>query len=114
MLAVQPNLLRRALRNLIDNGLKYGEVATVAVRHEGGEVLIEVSDDGPGIPPDQIERVAEPFHRVEGSRNRSTGGTGLGLAIARTIAEGHGGALRLRNGARGLIASLVIPAQPGA
>jgi signal transduction histidine kinase len=110
---VQPVLLRRAIRNLIDNALKYGGVARLAVRQEGSEVAIEVSDEGPGIPPDQLDRVVEAFHRVEGSRNRETGGTGLGLAIARTVAESHGGSLRLANGERGLIATLVIPATPG-
>lgn len=109
---VQPILLRRAVRNLIDNALKYGKVARLTVRLERGKVVIEVSDEGPGIPPDQLGRVVEAFNRVEGSRNRATGGSGLGLAIARTIAESHDGALRLRNDAHGLVASLVIPALP--
>ncbi|MEA3065444.1 MAG: hypothetical protein QOJ27_1896 [Sphingomonadales bacterium] len=111
---VQPILLRRAVRNLIENALKYGKAATVSVRRDAGEVVIQVSDEGPGIPLDQLDQVVQAFHRVEGSRNRGTGGTGLGLAIARTIAEGHGGALRLANGEHGLIASLVIPADPRA
>jgi signal transduction histidine kinase len=107
--AVQPALLRRALRNLVDNAVKYGGAALVSVRPEGGEVLIEVRDRGPGLPPDQLARAAEPFYRGEASRNRSTGGTGLGLAIAAAVAEGHGGSLVLANGAEGgLVATLRI------
>jgi len=69
-----------------------------------------VRDDGPGIPADELARVFEPFHRVEGSRNRATGGTGLGLTIARNIARTHGGDLVLRNlAAGGLEAELTLP-----
>lgn len=108
---VQPNLIRRAIRNLIDNAFTYGGSARLSVRGDGREVLVEVRDSGPGLPPDELVRVAEPFHRVESSRSRETGGTGLGLAIARAVAESHGGALRLANGeGGGLVATLVLPA----
>jgi signal transduction histidine kinase len=111
VLAAQPNLLRRAVRNLIDNAVKYAGGASVGVRREGEEVLIEVADRGPGLAPDDIERAAEPFYRVEGSRSRETGGAGLGLAIARAVAESHGGSLRLANReGGGLVAALVLPA----
>jgi len=71
---------------------------------------IFVRDAGPGIPNGELERVFEPFHRLEGSRNRSTGGTGLGLTIARNIAQAHGGELVLRNRpAGGLEAVLTLP-----
>ncbi|HEX5184556.1 MAG TPA: ATP-binding protein [Allosphingosinicella sp.] len=110
---VQPNLVRRAVRNLIDNAIKYGGSARVSVRREGEEIIVEVRDHGPGLPQDELVRAAEPFHRGEASRSRETGGTGLGLAITRAVAEGHGGALRLANGEReGLIATLVLPAPP--
>ncbi|HEY0044876.1 MAG TPA: ATP-binding protein [Allosphingosinicella sp.] len=110
VLSVRPNLLRRAIRNLVDNAVKYGGSATVAVRRAGGELLIEISDRGPGIPEDQLAAVLEPFHRLEASRNRDTGGSGLGLAIARAVAETHEGELRLRNAAEGgLIATLALP-----
>ena len=102
--------LKRCLQNLIDNALAYGRRADITLRDEGGALNIAISDDGPGIPEDDIERVFEPFYRVEGSRNRSSGGSGLGLSIARNIAQAHGGSVRLRNLARGgLEATLRIP-----
>jgi signal transduction histidine kinase len=94
---VQPNLLRRALRNLIDNAVKYGGVARVRVLAEEQGAAIEVDDDGPGIPAERMDHVLSPFERLESSRNRETGGTGLGLAIARAVAEAHGGELTLAN-----------------
>ena len=107
---VQPNLLRRALRNLIDNGVKYGGAVKVAVRAAGGAVAIEIADNGPGIPEAELGNVQEPFVRLERSRNRETGGSGLGLALARGAAEAHGGRLELENGAGGgLIARIVLP-----
>jgi signal transduction histidine kinase len=102
--------LKRCLQNLIDNALAYGRRADITLRDEGEVLNIAVSDDGPGIPEGEIERVFEPFYRVEGSRNRNTGGSGLGLSIARNIAQAHGGSVRLRNLARGgLEATLRIP-----
>ncbi len=102
--------LKRCLQNLIDNALAYGRRADITLRDEGGALNIAISDDGPGIPEDDIERVFEPFYRVEGSRNRNTGGSGLGLSIARNIAQAHGGSVRLRNLASGgLEATLRIP-----
>ncbi|HKR25762.1 MAG TPA: ATP-binding protein [Allosphingosinicella sp.] len=108
---VRPNLLRRALRNLIENGVKYGGGARVAVRAAGGEIAIEVADSGPGIPEDEIGNVQEAFVRLEGSRNRATGGSGLGLALARSAAHAHGGRLELVNRPEGgLLARLLLPA----
>lgn len=107
---VQPVLLRRAVRNLVDNALKHGRAPRLSVRREGGHVAIAVADSGPGIPEDQLARVLEPFARGETSRNRQTGGTGLGLAIARAVAEGHGGTLSLANGGPGLVATILLPA----
>jgi len=102
--------LKRCLQNLIDNALAYGRRADITLRDEGGALNIAISDNGPGIPEGDIERVFEPFYRVEGSRNRNTGGSGLGLSIARNIAQAHGGSVRLRNLARGgLEATLRIP-----
>jgi signal transduction histidine kinase len=106
---VQPVLLRRAMRNLIDNALKYGGSARVTVTQSAEQATISVSDSGPGLAPEEMERVLEPFYRVEESRSRETGGSGLGLAIARAIAESHGGALRLANGNPGLIATITLP-----
>ena len=107
---VQPNLVRRAVRNLVDNAVKYGGAARVSVRREGKDALVEVRDKGPGLPPEELVRAAEPFHRAETSRSRDTGGAGLGLAIARAVAESHGGALKLANAeGGGLVATLVLP-----
>jgi signal transduction histidine kinase len=102
--------LRRCLQNLLDNALAYGRRADITVRGEGRSVNVAISDQGPGIPESDIERVFDPFYRVEGSRNRNSGGSGLGLSIARNIAQAHGGAVRLRNLPQGgLEATLVLP-----
>jgi len=94
---IQPNLLRRAIRNLIDNAVKYGARARVRVVADDAGAAIEVDDDGPGLSPEQVEKVLRPFERLESSRSRDTGGAGLGLAIAQAVAEGHGGRLTLAN-----------------
>ncbi len=91
----RPEALRRALRNLIENAVRYGDRARVAVHRADDRLTIIIDDAGPGIPPADRERVFTPFVRLEGSRNRSTGGVGLGLAIARTIIRGHGGDILL-------------------
>jgi len=105
-----PQTLRRCLRNLIDNAVKYGNSATLVVADAAEQLRICVRDAGPGIPEAELELVFEPFHRLELSRNRSTGGTGLGLTIARNIARAHGGELVLRNlPAGGLEAVLTLP-----
>ncbi len=103
--------LRRLLRNLIDNALRYGARARVSLAREGAMVVIRIEDDGPGIPEAEIARMLEPFTRLEASRNSATGGAGLGLTLARAVAEQHGGALRLTNrpGGGGLIASVSLP-----
>lgn len=107
---VQPDLLRRAVTNLLDNAVKYGGGATASVTTVAGGIEIRIADEGPGIPADQMESVLEPFHRVETSRNRDTGGVGLGLAIARSVAESHGGRLRLEpaNPATGGLAAIIF------
>jgi signal transduction histidine kinase len=108
--AVQPNLLRRAVRNLIDNAVKYGGSAEVAVSAENGMIAIAVADGGPGIPEAEFDKVQEPFVRLEASRNRGTGGSGLGLALARGAAEAHGGRLELANRPEGgLLARILLP-----
>jgi signal transduction histidine kinase len=110
VLAVQPNLLRRALRNLMDNAVAYGGQAAVTVVERTGEIEIRVEDEGPGIPAERLEEVLEPFRRLDSSRNRASGGAGLGLAIALAVAQAHGGRLELANReGGGLSASLVLP-----
>jgi len=106
----RPMLLRRALRNLIDNALAYGVRARLSVVREGDHARIIVSDDGPGLTDEQIRTLVEPFARGEQSRNRATGGAGLGLSIAREIAAGEGGELVLANRpGGGLDAAIVLP-----
>jgi len=102
--------VRRALRNLVENAIRYGHRARVRIESEAGEVRIHVDDDGPGIPEARMEAVFEPFVRLETSRSRTTGGSGLGLAIARTVARAHGGDVRLANRpGGGLRATLILP-----
>ena len=75
-----------------------------------GALTIEVEDDGPGIPPQELDRAFEPFHRGEPSRNRETGGVGLGLPIARNIFRAHGGDVTLANRPTGgLRATVTLP-----
>ncbi len=108
---VQADLLRRALRNLIDNAVSYGGDATLSVALVGETIEIRVADHGPGIALEHLERVRQPFQRLETSRNRATGGSGLGLAIATSIAESHGGSLDLSPApGGGLIAVIRLPA----
>lgn len=109
---IQPNLVRRAIRNLIDNALAYGQIARVTVSQSDAEATVAVADDGPGLPDDQLDAVMDPFVRNEHSRSRSTGGSGLGLAITRAVAEGLGGRVTLANQADGgLVASFTIPGE---
>jgi signal transduction histidine kinase len=110
---VRPNLIRRAVRNLIDNAVQYAGAAAVALSTHADCATIEVLDRGPGIPPDRLSGVQEPFVRLEGSRSRATGGTGLGLTLARAAAQLHGGDLLLANREEGGLSariSLVLKA----
>ena len=110
---LRPTAIRRALRNLIDNALRYGTRAEVALVRQGGEAVITIADHGPGLPEDQLEAVFEPFVRGEASRSRATGGVGLGLAIARSIARAQGGEVTLANRPEGgLLATLRLPLRP--
>lgn len=103
--------LRRVLDNLFGNALRYGQRARVSLAGAADRWLVSVEDDGPGIPPDQLERVFEPFYRLEGSRGRDTGGSGLGLYIARDLSRRLGGRLWLENRPQGgLSARLELPA----
>ncbi len=105
----KPQSLKRCLTNLIVNAIKFGTRADVLVE-DGAQLIIRVRDQGPGIPAEELERVFEPFYRLESSRNRDSGGTGLGLTIARDIAQAHGGSLTLHNLVTGgLEAVLTLP-----
>jgi two-component system, OmpR family, osmolarity sensor histidine kinase EnvZ len=106
--------MRRVLLNLIDNALRYGEKdVSVATRTESGTAVLEVTDRGPGIPMTEVERLKQPFTRLEVARS-DKGGAGLGLAIVERVARAHGGSLELlpRDGG-GLIARLRLPLAGG-
>ena len=107
----RPMALKRAVANLVSNAAAYGGGARVSLLPPAdGAMRVLVEDDGPGIAPEQLERVFEPFYRLEGSRNRETGGTGLGLSIARNILRAHGGDVVLANRPEGgLRATAVLP-----
>lgn len=106
-----PVALKRLVQNLVENALKYGGAARGRVYAEDGMAIIEIDDNGPGVPPAELERVFEPFYRGEPSRNRETGGIGLGLAVVRSLARAHGGDVSLANLAGGgLRASVRLPA----
>jgi len=111
-LLAEPQLLKRCISNLVDNATVYGQCAEIHVEEDSRGLTIRVRDHGPGISDSELEKVFEPFYRLEGSRNRETGGTGLGLSIARSIARAHGGDVRLRNHENGgLEAILTLPSR---
>jgi signal transduction histidine kinase len=105
-----PQALRRCLENLVENAVRYGGGADIELIDSPQRLRIVVSDRGPGIPAAELERVFEPFYRLDASRNMDSGGTGLGLSIARDIARLHGGDVTLRNASGGgLVAELALP-----
>lgn len=109
-LRLRPGLMRRAVRNLIENAVRYAGAAEVRIEAGLRAVTVIVADRGPGIPADRLEQVFDPFTRLEGSRNRDTGGIGLGLALARSIAREAGGDIGLMNRpGGGLEAALTLP-----
>ncbi|MDB5412085.1 MAG: two-component sensor histidine kinase [Rubritepida sp.] len=97
VLRLRPVALKRALSNLVGNALKYGDAARMTLEQREDGVVMLLDDDGPGIAESAQQQVFQPFHRIEGSRNRETGGTGLGLTIARSILRAHGGEVTLHN-----------------
>lgn len=109
-LSCRPLAIKRALSNLVENAVKYGQRADVALVKQAEELIITISDDGPGIPADELDRVFDPFYRLETSRSRETGGTGLGLTVARSTIRAHGGDIRLANrDSGGLRATVTLP-----
>lgn len=108
--AGHPQALRRCLDNLIENAVRYGGSAEIGLDDTPETLRIAVRDHGPGIPAGELQRVFEPFYRLEASRNPGSGGVGLGLSIARNIARWHGGDIELKNAAGGgLTATIVLP-----
>ena len=104
---VKRNALRRCLINLIENALKYGARAEVALVRQARAIEFHVDDDGPGIAEEDREAAFRPFYRLDQARNLQGGGVGLGLAIARDIARAHGGEVRLDHSALGGLRAVV-------
>jgi len=110
VISCRPVALKRAFRNLIENGIRYGGAVEIALARDDREAVVTITDQGPGIPQDRLADVFEPFVRLEESRSEETGGIGLGLAISRSIIHAHGGTIALENGDdRGLKAVVRLP-----
>jgi two-component system, OmpR family, osmolarity sensor histidine kinase EnvZ len=106
-----PLALRRMLANLTDNALRYGKAAELSASRDDAVVKLSIADSGPGVPDDALERMLQPFERLEPSRGRQTGGAGLGLAIVSALATSQGGDLKIENRVEGgLRATVTLPA----
>jgi signal transduction histidine kinase len=101
--------LQRVFANLVDNAVKYGDSAQVRLHVEGDETVTEIRDRGPGLSPDELERVFTPFYRSVGARTSSKQGAGLGLSTARSIVRAHGGDIRLDLPGEGLRVQVRLP-----
>jgi len=110
VLSCRPTAMLRAMMNLIDNALKYSDYAHVSMTQDASGTRVLIRDSGPGIPEDELEKVFQPFYRVDASRSRDTGGLGMGLSVARAIVMEHGGTIVLRNRRpHGLEVEIVLP-----
>jgi len=106
----RPIAFSRAIRNLIENAIKYGENCQVDLVEMPQGIMIKIIDSGPGIPDDELSTVLEPFYRLSKARESVQGGFGLGLAIVKNIIEGHGGEFWLENiKPNGLMAIIKLP-----
>ena len=111
MITVRPDAFRRLLFNLVANAARHGDRIAISANHENRWLVVNVDDDGPGIPADLREEVFKPFVRLDEARNQDEGGSGLGLAIARDIARSHGGDIVLGDSPLGgLRATVRLPA----
>jgi len=112
-----PELLRRAVENVMRNAIRYSPPEApvdVSVARQNGHVVVDIRDRGPGVPPESLSRLFDPFYRVEDDRGRNSGGIGLGLSIARRAIELHKGSIRARNAEPGLEIELELPAAASA
>jgi two-component system osmolarity sensor histidine kinase EnvZ len=106
----RPLGIKRVIVNLLENAAKYAQQPSIALSGNDHTICIEVCDQGPGIPESALQRVFDPFYRLEASRNRDTGGVGLGLSAAQAIVREQGGELTLRNrSGGGLVARVELP-----
>ncbi len=101
--------LKRAIRNLLENAVKYGSKAHMSFEKPDNKILITIQDQGPGIPEEKQEEVFEPFIRLDKARNTESGSVGLGLSIARTIIHKHGGTITAQNTFPGLEMTVTLP-----
>jgi signal transduction histidine kinase len=101
--------LQRLFANLVDNAVKYGSAARIALGQEGGSAVVTIRDSGPGLAPHELEKVFLPFYRTDASRNLDNGGVGLGLPIARATARAHGGDIELVSDGQGVTARVSLP-----
>ena len=105
--------LHQVLLNLVSNGIRHGgedAVVTLTLRDDEEHVLIDVSDDGKGISPDDASHIFERFYRADSSRTRDTGGSGLGLAIVKSLVEQHGGSISVESElGRGSVFTVRLP-----
>ena len=112
-LQLDPGRMRLLLRNLLDNALRHNTGAAsppvVSVQPQGVGVLITVRDVGPGVAPDQLAQLGQPFYRPDAARTREGGGVGLGLYLCRLVAQAHGGTFTVRNAQPGLEVSVTLP-----
>jgi two-component system, OmpR family, sensor kinase len=106
--------LQRVFENLVDNAVKYGGQARVSMVLDGEDALIEIADDGPGLPAAELETVFTPFYRGSAAMTSGAPGVGLGLAVARSVMRGHGGDVTLHGAERGLVARVRLPAAEAA
>ncbi|HYH71519.1 MAG TPA: ATP-binding protein, partial [Methyloceanibacter sp.] len=110
MVAVRRHAFKRAIANLVNNAARFARRVEVVACRRDRWLVIEVDDDGPGIPEDEWDNVFRPFYRIDNARNQDSGSTGLGLAIARDIARIHGGDIALsQSSLGGLKAVLSVP-----
>lgn len=108
----KPLALKRAIGNLLDNALYYGHSAEISVRAQGEKIVIAIRDHGPGVPPESLATLFDPYVRLEHGGQKNTHGMGLGLSIARSIAQAHGGDITLENHPEGgFCATIVLPKQ---
>ncbi len=103
--------LKRAFNNLINNAIKYAGSALVTIDEESKKLVVKIQDQGPGIPEQELEKVFEPFYRVDQSRTPNNSGSGLGLAVTRDIIRSHGGEITIINvdDPKGLVVKVVLP-----
>ncbi|MGL4208803.1 MAG: sensor histidine kinase, partial [Candidatus Adiutrix sp.] len=107
LVMAKPTCLKRCFENLLTNAVKYAGSAKVSLFRQGDGVVIEVNDNGLGIPEEFLEKVFEPYYRLERSRNRDFGGTGLGLSIAKNMVLLNNGSLQLKNRPEGGLSATV-------